>query len=221
MIIEMISKAIFLDVLAVYLFFLYISNGRQPRPVQTRKLHFNRMDLFLSALSDLPLLISLVYIFTPWLDFADYRLPLWFSVTGVLLFIVALLLIGKAHSTIGHNFSPRMEIGDKQTLVSDGVYHYIRHPIYAGFWLWSIAQPLLLHNWIAGFAMLAAFVPLYWMRVPREEQMLLAHFGEAYRNYMQQTGRIFPRIKHRLPGAGMVERQNMMGLAKANNGNQK
>lgn len=137
----MISKAIFLDVLAVYLFFLYISNGRQPRPVQTRKLHFNRMDLFLSALSDLPLLISLVYIFTPWLDFADYRLPLWFSVTGVLLFIVALLLIGKAHSTIGHNFSPRMEIGDKQTLVSDGVYHYIRHPIYADSGYGALPNP--------------------------------------------------------------------------------
>jgi protein-S-isoprenylcysteine O-methyltransferase Ste14 len=114
-----------------------------------------------------------------------------------------------------------MEIGDKQTLVSDGVYHYIRHPIYAGFWLWGIAQPLLLHNWIAGFAMLATFVPLYWVRVPREERMLLAHFGEVYRKYMQQTGRIFPRITPRLPGGGMVERGHAMKLAKVNNGNQK
>ena len=221
MIIEIISKAIFLDILAIYLFCLYISNSRQPRQIQTRKLHSNKMDLFLDALTDLAQFVPLVYIFTPWLDFADYRLPVWFSVAGVLLFIVALLLIGKAHSTIGHNFSPRMEIREKQTLVSDGVYHYIRHPIYTGFWLWGIAQPLLLHNWIAGFALLVTFVPLYWVRVPREEQMLLVHFGEAYRKYMEQTGRVFPRIKHRLPGAGMAERQNVMKLAKANNGNQK
>ena len=159
--------------------------------------------------------------FTPWLEFANYRLPLWFSMAGVLLFLAALLLIGKAHFTIRHNISFRLEILEKQTLVSDGLYHYIRHPFYAGFWLWCIAQPLLLHNWIAGFAMLAAFVPLYYVRVPREEQMLLGYFGEIYRKYMDQTGRTFPRIKLRLPGDGMVERQNAMNLTKVNNGNQK
>ena len=217
----MISKAIYLDVLAVYLFFLYFSNSRQPRQVQIRKLHSTHMDLFLDRLTDSAQFVPLVYIFTPWLEFADYRLPLWVSLTGVLLFIVALLLIGKAHSTLGHNFSHRIEIREKQTLVREGVYHYIRHPIYAGFWLWCIAQPLLLHNWIAGFAMLATFVPLYFIRVHREEQMLLAHFGETYRIYMEQTGRVFPLIKHRLPRAGMSERHNVMKLAKANNGNQK
>ena len=208
MIIEMLTKAIFLDVLAIYGFCLYISKNRQPKQMQTKKLYLNKEDMYLDELTDLVQIIPLVYIFTPWLDFADYHLPLWSSVVGILLLIVALWLLGKARSTIGHNFSPRMEIGDKQTLVSRGVYQYIRHPMYAGFWLWGIAQPLLLHNWIAGFAMLATFVPLYWARMPREEQMLLGHFGEAYRKYMEQTGRVFPRIKLTLQGAGAVESGN-------------
>ena len=194
MIIEMISKAIFLDVLAVYVFSRCISHNGQPRQMQTGKLHSNNVDLFLDALTDLAQIVPLVYIFTPWLDFADYHLSSWFSLVGVLLFIVALWLLGKAHSTIGHYFSHQTEMGDKQTLVSQGIYHYFRHPIYAGFWLWSIAQPLLLHNWIAGLAMLVTFLPLYFVRVPREEQMLLGLFGETYRKYMEQTGRIFPRI---------------------------
>jgi protein-S-isoprenylcysteine O-methyltransferase Ste14 len=205
---EMLSKAIFLDVLAVYVFGLYLSKNRQSREKQNKKLHSNKMDLFLDTVTDLAQVLPLVYIFTPWLDFADYSLPRWFSLVGVLLFIVALWLLGKGRSELGQNFSLRMEIGEKQTLVKQGVYRYIRHPIYAGFWLWGIAQPLLLHNWIAGFAMLATFLPLYFVRVPREERMMLGRFGEGYREYMNQTGRILPRIKHGLQGGTMAKREN-------------
>lgn len=31
------------------------------------------------------------------------------------------------------------------------------------------------------------------VRAPKEEQMLLERFGEAYRTYMRSTGRYFPR----------------------------
>ncbi len=197
----MFSKAIFLDVLAVYLFVLYLSNHRQKGQRQTRKPSSNKLDLDLDTLTGLGLILPMVYIFTPWLDFADYYLPSWFSLAGVLLFIVALWIIGRAHSRLGANFSTRMEIGDKQSLVSQGIYRYIRHPIYAGFWLWSIAQPLLLHNWLAGLAMLAAFLPLYWVRVPREERMLLGRFGDGYRCYMKEPGRVVPRITLNLHGS--------------------
>ena len=221
MIIEMISKAIFLDILAICLFCLYLSNGRQGRQIQTRKLRSNKMDLFLDVLVYLALFVPLVYIFTPWLEFANYRLPLWFSMAGVLLFLIALLLIGKAHSILGRNISIRMEIREKQKLVGDGLYHYIRHPIYTGFWLCCIAQPLLLHNWIAGFVLLATFVPFYCVQVLPEEKMLLGHFGETYRKYKDRTGRIFPKRTLRLLRENVIKRQNAMNLAKVNNGNQK
>jgi protein-S-isoprenylcysteine O-methyltransferase Ste14 len=35
---------------------------------------------------------------------------------------------------------------------------------------------------------------MYVLRVPREEQMMLEQFGEAYRMYMNQTGRVIPRL---------------------------
>ena len=206
MIIEMISKAIFLDVLAVYAFSLYISKKGQPKEMQTRKLYSNKGDLFLNTSINLAQIVPLVYIFTPWLDFADYHLSLWFSLVGVLLFIVALWLLGKAHSTIENNFSVRLEMGDEQTLVSKGVYHFFRNPIHAGLWLWSIAQPMLLHNWIAGFSMLVICLPLYYMWVPREEKLLFGRFGEGNRK-LEQTGRIFPRIKHKLQGSGIGEKE--------------
>ncbi len=77
--------------------------------------------------------------------------------------------------------------------MTEGVYRYIRHPMYASQWLWVIAQAMLLHNWIAGLGGIVCFTPFYFMRVAPEEQMMLEQFGKEYRAYMQHTGRILPR----------------------------
>ena len=87
-----------------------------------------------------------------------------------------------------------LEIREEHSLVTQGVYRYTRHPMYAAHWLWGIAQALLLQNWIGGLSMLAAFIPLYLYRVPREEQMMLEHFGDEYRSYMDRAGGVVPRL---------------------------
>jgi protein-S-isoprenylcysteine O-methyltransferase Ste14 len=35
---------------------------------------------------------------------------------------------------------------------------------------------------------------LYVHRVPREEELLIAEFGDEYRKYMKETGRIIPKF---------------------------
>jgi protein-S-isoprenylcysteine O-methyltransferase Ste14 len=61
--------------------------------------------------------------------------------------------------------------------------------------LFVIAQALLLQNWIAGVGGVLCFLPLYVIRVPREEQMLIEALGEENRDYMRRTGRVLPRFK--------------------------
>jgi len=39
-----------------------------------------------------------------------------------------------------------------------------------------------------------ASLPLYFVRIPREEEMMGAEFGEEYRQYAERTGRVVPRI---------------------------
>mgnify|MGYP005631789757 FL=1 len=132
------------------------------------------------------------YIFGDLFSFADYTLPNWVSWIGVLIFGTSLWLYGRAYADLGANWSARMEILREQSLVTNGVYAYIRHPVYAAMFLWAIAQPLLIHNWVAGFGLLILFTPLYLTRMPREEKMLTEHFGEAYQSYMQKTNRLTP-----------------------------
>ena len=104
-------------------------------------------------------------------------------------------LIWRSHADVGRNWTMTPQIREGHSLVTGGVYWWIRHPMYAGHLLWALAQPLLLWNWIAGLVMLATFVPLYLYRVPREERMMLDHFGDEYRAYIERTGRVIPRLK--------------------------
>ncbi len=143
--------------------------------------------------------LPLVYSVTPWLNFADYRLSSaakaragWL---GSALLAASIWLFWRAHRDLGTNWSPSLEIGEGQTLTTEGIYRHIRHPMYASQWLWSAAQALLLPNWIAGWSSFASFLPFYLSRVPNEERMMLEHFGEAYRAYAERTGRVLPRLR--------------------------
>ena len=139
-------------------------------------------------------LIPLIYVFAPWLDFADYDLPAWVGVIGAATFAAGLWLQWKARADLGYNLTPTGVTREGHSLVTDGAYRYIRNPIYAGFWLQAIAQALLLHNWIAGLAGLVLILPIYKYRLRREEQDLLGRFGEEYRLYKDRTGRVIPLL---------------------------
>jgi protein-S-isoprenylcysteine O-methyltransferase Ste14 len=65
--------------------------------------------------------------------------------------------------------------------------------MYAANWLMMLAQALLLSNWIAGLSGLVTFAFMYFLRVGKEEQMMLQEFGEQYQQYMAKTGRVMPR----------------------------
>lgn len=64
--------------------------------------------------------------------------------------------------------------------------------MYTAFWLWAVAQALLLPNWFAGFSGIVGFGTLFFGRIGREEQMMAENFGDAYRAYMARTRRIIP-----------------------------
>ena len=139
-------------------------------------------------------IIPIIYATTNWLDFADYTLPAWAGWLGVLILAAGLFVFWRAHADLGLNWSPSLEIREKHELITRGIYGVVRHPMYASQWLVAIAQPLLLHNWIAGFMNLLAFIPFYFLRVKAEEQMMLETFGDQYQVYMRKVGAVFPKL---------------------------
>jgi protein-S-isoprenylcysteine O-methyltransferase Ste14 len=140
------------------------------------------------------LLPPVLYLFTPWLAFADYRLPAAAPWCGTMVMMLALWLFYRSHADLGQNWSVTLEVRKGHQLVRHGVYRLIRHPMYASILLWDVAQGLFLQNWLAGWGALVTFAVLYLVRTPREERMMCEFFGQEYRDYMQQTGQLCPGL---------------------------
>ena len=160
--------------------------------VEKRMVSVDRVLLFAVLMSCffLPLLQLLFNLFS----FASYALPGALTALGAVLVVVAVLIFWRSHADLGRNWSPTLEVREEHTLVTEGVYSRIRHPMYTAIFLLYIAQPLLIHNWIAGALAPVAFAVMYVMRMPEEEAMMRDLFGAEYEQYCGRTGRLVPRI---------------------------
>lgn len=150
--------------------------------------------LLLISLTGLGIL-PLVYIATAIPHFAAYTFRPILAWLGLLFAIAAICIFQLTHQALGRNWSISLDVREGHQLVTGGIYRWVRHPMYSAFWLWAIAQALLLPNWVTGLAGLVGFGTLFFGRVAREERMMLETFGDSYRAYMARTGRVFPLIR--------------------------
>jgi len=139
-------------------------------------------------------IIPIVYVLTGFPGFADRPFVPAVAWLGVIPAIASLWLFYRTHKELGRNWSVSLEVRDKHELITRGVYRYVRHPMYSAFFLWAVAQGLLLPNWVAGLSGIVGFGTLFSFRVGREEQLMLEAFGEEYRAYMRKTARVLPWV---------------------------
>lgn len=94
--------------------------------------------------------------------------------------------------TLGAFFSNVVEIEQGHQLITAGPYQWLRHPAYTGLLLFFPSAALALGTWIgAVIAGVLIFLALRY-RIGIEERLLAQTFGDAYREYAQQTWRLFP-----------------------------
>jgi protein-S-isoprenylcysteine O-methyltransferase Ste14 len=139
-------------------------------------------------------IVPFIYVTTHFPRFADYPFTPVLSYLGIAVDVICLWMFHRTHSDLGENWSVSLDLRERHTLVTSGIYAFVRHPMYSGFWLMALAQALLLPNWIAGPAGLVGFGILFFGRVGREEEMMISAFGDEYRAYMGRTARIIPWI---------------------------
>jgi protein-S-isoprenylcysteine O-methyltransferase Ste14 len=173
---------------------------RLPHARRSRRTPVARSDrgpreiaLLLISLTGLGIL-PLLYVATGFPRFADYNFRPAQSLLGVAVAVAALAMFYLTHRALGRNWSVTLEVRQTHKLVTEGVYRHVRHPMYTAFWLWAVAQALLLPNWVAGLSGLIGFGILYFFRVGLEERLMVDTFGEEYRAYMARSARLVPWI---------------------------
>ena len=102
---------------------------------------------------------------------------------GLVLVIAGAALWFAARWQLGAAFTPRAEA---RTLVTGGVYRFIRHPIYVGAEV--VAAGLFVYMGLYPLLLLALIsIPRQRQRARNEEAVLEAAFGDRYRSYRRST----------------------------------
>jgi len=113
------------------------------------------------------------------------------ALTGGIFRFMSRLALRKAG--LGILESSRLKIIEDQKLVTDGIYKYIRHPLYLGEVLRNHGSALAFSS-LYGFVLMSLATLFLHFRMGIEEKMLLKEFGEEYRQYMKKTYRLIPYV---------------------------
>ena len=175
------------------------AQAQKPEERMSQKQRMQQEGYLLSVLLMSWFIASVVlpinYLTGDWFSRFDFHLPDAGYYAGLVIFAFVLWLLWRAHTDLARSWSAVVQIKHNQLLVTEGIYRCMRHPIYSAHLLWGLAQVLLIHNWLCGFAGFALIVLIMVLRIPREEKLLLSQYGEAYRSYMQSTGALIPRCR--------------------------
>jgi len=85
-------------------------------------------------------------------------------------------------------------IYEEHSLVTNGIYKKIRHPMYLSALLNVLAIALIFSSWGALVIMLFAVLPAVIYRINIEEEVLLTHLGSDYRQYLDNSKKMIPGI---------------------------
>ena len=161
--------------------------------IQRTGVHSLRERILTSAVVLSQLLPALLWL-GDHLSGADLPLPDPLRWLGLVVGIAGLVLLERVHAALGANFSPRLEIRPDHTLIRHGPYTRIRHPMYTSGGLLIVSYGLLTTNTIVLLLPAGVLLMLVVLRVPDEEAMLEATFGDAYRQWKTESGAFLPKL---------------------------
>lgn len=113
---------------------------------------------------------------------------------GLVLYVVAAGISVGSRVQLGTQGSGRIEIRQDHNLVTTGMYGLVRHPMYLGGLLGTVAFGLVFRSIVVMLLALVIFLAVFRERWLREEEMMEAQFGDEYKEYKKRTKRLIPAI---------------------------
>ncbi|KAI0408562.1 putative isoprenylcysteine carboxyl methyltransferase [Xylaria palmicola] len=99
----------------------------------------------------------------------------------------------QAGRSFNHTIQRRKK--DDHKLVTTGVYSFLRHPAYFGFFYWGVGTQLVLGNPICFLGYVTVLWRFFASRIRSEEGDLVRFFDEDYVDYRKRVGTGIPFIR--------------------------
>lgn len=121
----------------------------------------------------------------------------WITNIGLLMVLSGEAIRKAAILTAGSAFTHviRVQHDNHHELITGGIYRFVRHPGYCGFFIWSIGTQFLLCNPISMVGFTAVTWKFFSTRIPYEEFFLRQFFGPRYVEYAELVPSGIPFIK--------------------------
>lgn len=145
----------------------------------------------------IPFILGIVlYLINPlWMEWSRLSdLPLMLRWLGMGMLLGSLLIYRWTHVNLDKNFTDTVYVREQSRLITTGPYKWVRHPMYLSAIFAAVGTGLGLANWFLGLVGTTLIVIIMYWRTPIEEKKLLSRHGEAYKHYMEKTGKFFPKI---------------------------
>ena len=128
--------------------------------------------------------------------FISQILPFWdnivISYIGFIIYITGSLLILVARVQLGRFGTAELSTEQDHQLFTEGVYKYIRNPMYSGGLIATIGFCLVFRCIITLIIIFIYTFLVYRMRLIEEERILLEKFGKQYEEYKRKTKKLIP-----------------------------
>ncbi|MEM9848527.1 MAG: isoprenylcysteine carboxylmethyltransferase family protein [Bacteroidota bacterium] len=147
-----------------------------------------KKDYFFVALQ---LLLFLCFVFAS--DLYQFPFPKILQILGLIFSVLGLLIILLAIFQLSDALTPFPSPKSGASLKTNGLYQFVRHPIYTGILIFCFAWTY--HT--GALSQLLVSVSLYVLFLYKsryEEERLVQVYGEAYVIYQKRVGRFFPKI---------------------------
>ena len=110
---------------------------------------------------------------------------------GAFLCVSGLVFAIWARVILGRNWSGVITLKEGHELIERGPYRVVRHPIYTGI-LAMFAGTAIATGYFGGFLGLLLVFVSFWLKLKREEDLMLKHFPGKYAVYQRRVKRIIP-----------------------------
>lgn len=84
-----------------------------------------------------------------------------------------------------------VQLRAEHRLIQHGLYAFVPHPMYLGYLLTLVGVALVYRTW-ATLLLFVVCLAAFYQRARREEQALIAMFGDEWRAYEARTRFFFP-----------------------------
>jgi protein-S-isoprenylcysteine O-methyltransferase Ste14 len=122
----------------------------------------------------------------------DFYASSLFRYAGLTLSITGIALIVISSITLNKNLTPFPSPKGNSTLITTGVYKYIRHPIYTGILFTTAGYGAYSENTLRLIVFITLLI-LFVFKAAYEETQLIKKFPE-YNDYKKQTAALMPGI---------------------------